>query len=135
MFFDLIGDTSNLAEDVNGLAQMHGKLLTHQSDRELPAANFSKGIHKGKLMAKQFWGVLLVMAAVIHSKLGQQLLKQRKRFGSETGIADWTLLVEMLLEWEAFLCLKRMKRSHVVKASVHHACNEECGQAFQGHGT
>jgi len=120
VFFDTIGETSKLAEDINGLAQMYGKLLTHQSDRDLPYTSFAKGILKGKLMAKQYRGVLLVIAAVLRSSLGRSLLKNRKSFGKETGLRDWTLLVELLIEWEAYLCQKRMKRSHVKKLAQKH---------------
>ena len=120
IFFDDMGDSSKLAEDMNGLAQMYGKLLTHQSDRDLPYTNFAKGIQKGKLMAKQYRGVLLVMAALLRSTLGRKLLKAKKSFGKENGLRDWTLLVELLLEWEAFLCENRMKRSHVTKLAQKH---------------
>lgn len=120
IFFDDMGDSSKLAEDMNGLAQMYGKLLTHQSDTDLPYTNFAKGIQKGKLMAKQYRGVLLVMAALLRSTLGRKLLKAKKIFGKENGLRDWTLLVELLLEWEAFLCENRMKRSHVTKLAQKH---------------
>ena len=115
-----MGEESKLAEDINGLAQMYGKLLTHQSERDIPYTNFAKGIQKGKLMAKQFRGVLFVMAATIRSSLGRKLLMKKKRFGGEAGLRDWTLLVELLLEWEAYLCLKRMKRSHVQRLARKH---------------
>ena len=65
IFFENMGEESILAGDMNGLAKQYGKLLTHQSDRDLPHTNFAKGIQKGKLMAKQYRGVLLIMAAVI----------------------------------------------------------------------
>ena len=120
IFFQYMGEESKLAEDINGLAQMYGKLLTHQSDRDLPHTNFSKGIQRGKLMAKQYRGVLLVMASVLASTKGRQLLIKRRRFGKEEGLRDWTLLVELLLEWEAFLCEKRMKREDVVRLARKH---------------
>ena len=120
IFFLHMGEESKLAEDINGLAQMYGKLLTHQSERDIPYTNFAKGIQKGKLMAKQFRGVLFVMAATIRSSLGRKLLMKKKRFGGEAGLRDWTLLVELLLEWEAYLCLKRMKRSHVQRLARKH---------------
>lgn len=120
IFFIYIGEESKLAEDINGLAQMYGKLLTHQSDRDLPHTNFAKGIQKGKLMAKQYRGVLLIIAAVLRSTSGRDLLMKRKRFGKEKGLSDWTLLVELLLEWEAFLCQKEMQRSDVVRLKEKH---------------
>ena len=120
IFFLYMGEESKLAADINGLAQMYGKLLTHQSDRDLPHTNFAKGIQKGKLMAKQYRGVLLIMAAVLRSTMGRSLLMKRRRFGKERGLSDWTLLVELLLEWEAFLCQKEMKRADVVRLKEKH---------------
>ena len=108
-----MGESSHLAEDVNGLATIYGKQLTWQSDRDLPNTNFAKGIQKEKLMAQNFRGVLLIMAAVLHSTHGRILLFQRKKFGNEAGLRDWMLLVELMLEWEAFLGLKKMRKSHV----------------------
>ena len=65
IFFLDMGKDSQLAKDVNGLATMYGKLLSHQSDRDLPNTNFAKGIQKGKVMARDFRGILLIMAAVL----------------------------------------------------------------------
>ena len=79
-----------------------------------------KALKKGKLMAKQYRGVLLLMATVISSSLGRKLLMARKKFKKENGLRDWTLLVELLLEWEAYLCEKRMKRSHVTRLAKKH---------------
>ena len=49
-----MGKDSQLAVDVNGLATMYGKLLSRQSERDLPNTNFAKDIQKGKLMARDF---------------------------------------------------------------------------------
>ena len=115
IFFKFMGEESQMAQDMDGLAQLYGKLLSHQSDRDLPHTNFAKGIHTGKLMAKQYRGVLLNISAMLRSSLGRRVLLKRKKFGGKEGLRDWTLLVELLLEWEAFLCEKRMKRSHVLR--------------------
>ena len=40
-----------MADDMNGSAKMHGVLFTHQSEKDLPMADFTKGIKRGKLMA------------------------------------------------------------------------------------
>ena len=53
------------------------------------------------------------MAAVLRSTAGRELLRVRQRFDGETGLDDWTLLVELLLEWESYLCESVMKRAHV----------------------
>ena len=120
IFFVYIGEESKLAEDMNGLASVYGKYLKHQSDRDLPDTHFAKGIQKGKLMAKQYRGVLLLMAAILRSSLGRRSLMTRKKFKKENGLRDWTLLVELLLEWEAYLCEKQMKRSHVTRLAKKH---------------
>lgn len=66
-------------------------------------------------MGTGYQGVLLIMVAVLRSTTGRQLLMKKRSFGKEAGLADWTMLVELLLEWEAYLCEKRMKREHVKK--------------------
>ena len=115
IFFKKIGGTSQLALDINGLATEYGRQLNHQSERNLPNTNFAKGIQKGKLMARDFRGVLLIMAAVLRSTKGRKMLIKRKDFGGENGLRDWSLLVELLLEWETFLGERRMERRHVVR--------------------
>lgn len=120
IFFDLIGPNSQLAQDIDGLAKMYGKLIDRQSDRDLPHTNFNKGIMKGKLMAKQYRGLLLVIAAVLASTKGRAMLLKKKGFGGEQGLKDWTLLVEMLLEWEAYLTEPKMKRAHVIRLAQKH---------------
>ena len=120
IFFENMGKTSAIADDINGLAKMYGNLLIHQSDRDLPNTNFSRGIRKGKLMAKEYRGVLLVMAAVLKSTLGRSILMRKKRFGKAEGLRDWILLVELLLEWEAYLCETRMKKEDVKRLGKKH---------------
>ncbi len=120
IFFEKMGDKSQLADDINGLSRQYGKLLCRQSDRDLPNTNFSNGIRRGKLMAKEFRGVLLIMAAVLRSTEGKRLLKRKKRFLKDNGLRDWTMLVELMLEWEAFLCLPKMKKKLVVRLGKKH---------------
>ena len=52
IFFLQLGESAQVAFDVNGLARIYGKLLSHQSDRSLPSTNFSQGIRGARLMAK-----------------------------------------------------------------------------------
>lgn len=115
IFFTKMGEYSQVANDINGLSKMYGKLFTHQSDRSFPNTNFAKGIQSGKLCGKEYRGVLLIMAALLASTGGKRLLMKKKNFGGEQGLADWTLVVELLLEWEAFLSEPVMKREHVVR--------------------
>ena len=71
--FNQMGPTSKLAADFNALAQKYGELLSRQSDRDLPKTRFQKGIVRGKLMAKEFPGILLCMAAGLRSSKGQAI--------------------------------------------------------------
>ena len=119
-FFQVLGPTSNLAEDINGLSKMYGTLLSRQSDRSLPNTNFSKGVQKGKLTGKEYRGVLLVMAAVVRSSKARELMVKKKDMGGEDGVTDWSRLIEMLLEWEAFLNLKKMHKADVKKLNQKH---------------
>jgi hypothetical protein len=120
-FFEQIGPTSALAGEINALAKQYGVLFTRQSDRDLPKTKFSKGIQKGKLMAKEFTGVLLVMAAILRSTHGRKLLGQKKRnFGQDWLIDDWLMLVETLLQWETWLKSDVMEVNHVKRAKLKH---------------
>ena len=119
VFFEKIGDKSKLATEINALAITYGELLDRQSDRDMPKSKFSQGIQKGKLMAKEYPGVLLLIAAILRSSKGVELLSIRKEFGPD-GIADWTELVETLLMWERWLSSDEMERFHVERAKQKH---------------
>ena len=53
------------------------------------------------------------MAAVLQSKMGYDLLYCKQTFGKEAGLRYWQLLVELLLEWEAYMCEKVMTKAHI----------------------
>jgi hypothetical protein len=112
-FFEQIGPTSKAARSINGLAQLYGDLLDRQSDRDKPKCSFGDGINGGKVMAKEFRGILLVIAAVLRSQKGQDLLSRKENFSSPQDYKDWVLLIEMLLEWEAFLNEPEMTVKHI----------------------
>ena len=77
--FEQLGPTSATSQEVNSLAQEVGNLLARQSDRNKPRTKFAKGIAKGKLMAKEYTGVLLVIAAVLQCEKGRELLSGARR--------------------------------------------------------
>jgi hypothetical protein len=114
-FFDQIGPTSGLAKEINALAQQYGEAFGRQSERDMPKCKFGEGIQKGKLMANEFRGILLVIASVLRSDKGKCLLRKNKNFASDFQIDNWGTLVEMLLEWEAFLNEPEMTYAHVFK--------------------
>ena len=121
-FFAQMGASSATATEINALAKVIGAQFARQSDRNKPRTKFGNGIMKGKLMAKEFAGVLLVMAAVLRCHEGQELLRsaRKKNFKKPWQIKDWILLVETLLQWEAYLTLARMEKKHVRRLKKKH---------------
>ena len=96
-----------LSDMVNGMASECGECLSHQSEKDFPKTHFNKGLNHGKMMATRYRGVLPVMAAILRSSIGRKMLKKKKVFRGGT-IANWSHLVELLLQWESFLCEKEM---------------------------
>jgi hypothetical protein len=113
--FEQLGESSATAQEVNALAQEIGSHLQRQSDRNKPRTKFAHGILKGKLMAKEYSGVMLVIAAMLQSDRGKELLTSaRKKALRELGqLSDWVLLIETLLQWEAYLNLDQMEKSDI----------------------
>jgi hypothetical protein len=121
IFFTHIGPTTDMALEIDGLASQYGELFCRQSERDLPKCKFGEGILKGgKLMAKEYRGVLLVIAAVLRSTKGREMLRTKKNFAKDFLLNDWLLLVETLLEWEAYLCEPRMEVRHVKRLVKKH---------------
>ena len=122
MFFEQVGENSQLADGINALAVKYGELLSRQSDRDMPKTKFSNGIQKGKLMGSEYTGVLLIIAAILRSTSGSELLETKKSstFCQDNGIDDWVMLVETLLMWEAWLKSDTMERKHVHRSKEKH---------------
>jgi hypothetical protein len=117
--FEQVGNTSKLADEINALAQEYGVQFGRQSGRDLPKCKFTRGIRTGKLMAKEYRGILLVMGALLCSATGVAKLRANPNF-TDRAIKDWRLLVEMLLEWEAFLCEPEMTKFHIMRLEKKH---------------
>lgn len=120
VFFKQIGEDSEAATNIDALAIAYGHKFAHQSDRTIPQTNFNNGIKAGKLMARQYKGVLLIMAAILRSTMGRKLLGKKKHFKEENKMADWLMLVELLLQWEAFLNEPLMMKRHVKRLKKKH---------------
>lgn len=109
MFFDQVGPTSQLADELDAVACAMGFVFARQSDRILPRTRFSKGIRRGKLMAHEYSGVMLILLAVLRSTKGQELLLKSTKGKAKVNLAkmhfikDWIMLLETLLEWEQWL--------------------------------
>lgn len=114
--FEQVGDKSKMGEDFEALAMLYGKQFGRQSDRVLPKCTFNSGIREGKLNAKEYRGILLVVATVFRCSSGQKKLIASGK--SRQWIQDWLELVEIVLCWEAFLCQSAMTRVHVAKLGM-----------------
>ena len=121
-FFAQVGPTSQTATELDALAKEYGVLLERQSERDLPKSKFSKGIMGGKLMAKEYEGVLLLIALLLRCSAGRKLLSTSaaiinkthvKSFEHEHQRRDWILLVETLLGWIQWLKSSEMQVRHV----------------------
>ena len=124
MFFDQLGQTSALADELNAIARALGKLFKRQSDRDLPRLNFTKGIRRGKLMAHEMSGMMVVLVACLRCTKGRRLLLNESRgksktfFGNLNLINDWILLLETLLQWEAWMKEPEMTVFDVQRARI-----------------
>ena len=124
VFFLLVGGTdTDLAKEINGLAHEIGLLFAHQSDRSMPKTQFWNGISGGKISAKEYTGVLLVLLVILRSTKGRELLKTRKRteFGHDEGLDRWAETIELLLLWEKWL-----KSDTMAQKLVHRAKKKHC---------
>ena len=105
IFCAMLGETSILRTNILALAQQYASCFTHQSERDLPKTNKTKGIADCCITAKEFWGILLTIAAVCRSSKGRSLLMNARgtKFKTKEVIDDWLLLLELHLQWEAYL--------------------------------
>ena len=119
-FFEQTGKTSKLSVEIDALARELGTLLHRQSDRDKPKTKFSKGIRKGKLMAKEYTGILLCMLLVLRTAKGAEMLRKRRVIFSQVRLDDWVLLIETLLQWEEWMKSDTMLKKHVRAAQDKH---------------
>jgi len=122
MFFAQAGFDSKLSDELDAVAKATGFLFKRKSDRDYPRTEFNKGIKKGKLMAHEMTGVILVLIATIRCTRGRNLLldatRQREYFGNLNQICDWIMYLESLLHWEAWLNLPEIQVEHIVRSEV-----------------
>ncbi len=74
-------------------------------------------------MAKEYSGVILIMATIICSTEGRQIHKSSRNgnFCDDWLLEDWTLLTETMLQWEAYpLKSNEMKKPHVKRLERKH---------------
>ena len=116
IFFEQLGRTSRAAKVINGLSKVFMKQFSHQSDKTMPPMRFSKGIQEGKLMGRDYRGVLLLMMVLCQTQAARSVIKasrggktRRGNFKEDNLINDWADLLELLLLWEAYLHLPEME--------------------------
>jgi len=121
-FFWKVGVDSMSAKTLNILASEYGRLLSRQSDRDMPKTKFSGGIRRGKLMAKEYTGILLVLLITIKSPQGQHIMARRRPyFRNPQNITNWIMLIETSLQWIEWLQSPEMPLKDV----------ERCPKKFQ----
>jgi hypothetical protein len=79
----------------------------------MPKMYFANGITGGKLMAKEYRGILLLMAITLRSTKGRAIARNRRPFKEDSFVDDWIMLLETLLQWESWLRKDVMEKKHV----------------------
>ena len=124
MFFSQAGKDSKLSDLINQQARMMGFFYKRQSDRTLPRTSFNKGIKKGKLMAHEMTGLILILLSVLRSKQGRETLmtkslrNQVHYFRNEKKIDAWIRLLETMLQMEEWLKLKDISAFEIRRAKT-----------------
>jgi len=125
-FFEQTGSSTQLGDRIDELCIQYGELYARQSDRDLPKTKFSGGIRKGKLQAKEYTGILLVLLTAIQCRAGQDLLTDEDKTASNAAFieegrySDWIELLDRLLQWEAWLKSDEMVRRDVERSFEKH---------------
>jgi len=106
------------------LVSEFGRLLSRQSDRDMPKTKFSGGIRRGKLMAKEYTGIILVLLITIKSPRGQEIMKHwNTHFQNPQIIKNWIILLETSLQWIEWLQSTEMPHTDL----------ERCPKEFPKH--
>jgi len=120
IFFEQVGDDSKSAREIDAIAMLYGELYGRQSDRQWPNTRFPGGIRAGKVNGKKYTGILLCLLSAITSGKGRKILESRPKWRQHGIIDDWIMLLETLLEWEAWLNSPKMLKSDVQRAKTKH---------------
>lgn len=119
-FFEQTGKGTEMSRAINTIAAQMGYLFKRQSDRNLPRTKFSKGLQKGKLMAHEMSGVILVLVAVLTSTAGRNAImksspNQKSNFPTEEAIDLWIATLELHLQFEQWLKLPELRVDTVLR--------------------
>jgi len=119
-FFEQLGDKSKISDEADSLAREYAELFARQSERELPRFTFGNGIRGGKLMAKEYPGIMLLILCVFKSTAGRKLLAKKSIFQANTVITDWIMMLETVLQWECWMKSSEIPVHHVRRAKKKH---------------
>lgn len=103
-FYEQIGPTSTLSYLIDSLTQEIGGQFGRQSERNMPKCKFTNGIREGKLNATEYPGILLVLAALLYSQRGREVLLEKTKDFNRLRIRKWAFLCEVLLVWHSYTC-------------------------------
>ena len=120
VFFNTLGHKTTpkpaLYDTFMGLAQWYGEVLSRQSERNFPRLRFASGLMVANMNAKDFPGILLLMACVLQSKKGKELIAQdNAKFAEDGMLEDWQMLLETLLQFEMWMKKDSMRKDLVVR--------------------
>lgn len=115
--FDLTGPHSQLTRLLDTIATQMGWLFQRQSDRAYPRTKFTKGVQKGTLMAHEMTGLILVLIATLRSSQGRKAILDAKNanFPDNNAILAWIMMLELQVQFESFLKLRKMPVSTVIR--------------------
>jgi hypothetical protein len=121
-FLKQVGEKSQLATEINTIAITYSAFYARQSDRDMPITQFSNGMQQGKLMAKEYPGVLLLITTILRSTAGSKLFfaKKNSTFAHDDVVSEWIELVEKLHMWEVWLKSDKIAKRHVKRAEKKH---------------
>ena len=77
-FFEQVGESSKLSDEINACAARYGESLSHQSDRDLPQTRFANGMRRSKLNAKEFPGILLCLGMTLRCSAVLHRLRKKR---------------------------------------------------------
>lgn len=116
-FFERLGPYSEISRTINTIASEMGWVFQRQSDRDIPRTKYTKGIQRGVLMAHEMTGLMLVLIATLRSTGGRAaiLADNNTNFPDEQSIENWIMLLELQIEFEAWLKSKTMSVAVVIR--------------------
>ena len=147
MLFEQTGK-GEIGKNLNICATNMGWLFQRQSEKSFPRTKFTRGVMKGKLMAHEFTGVILVLVAALRSSRGRKVImdaptrakaKADMDFVTEEDwILCWITLLEQQLTLEAWLrsdCIPKAEAELMVtRAPEHMVMTKAVGRRTEGMG-